>query len=96
MSASSVRFGRDLNILTNGNKDGKWTNGNVMHTKGGKQWVKIDLGDEKIIDYIKIYNRTDCCKDRINNAEVQILNKDETVVASNKVDGSKNKYIITF
>jgi hypothetical protein len=30
-------------------------------------WWQVDLGEEKNINQIIIYNRTDCCADRLSN-----------------------------
>jgi hypothetical protein len=35
-------------------------------------WWQVDLGEEKNINQILIYNRTDCCKDRLSNYRVSI------------------------
>jgi hypothetical protein len=36
-------------------------------------WWQVDLGEEKNINQILIYNRTDCCKDRLSNYRVSIF-----------------------
>lgn len=57
-----------------GNTDGNWGNGysgSVMQTQNESQaWWQVDLGDTYSIDEIRIYNRTDCCRERLNNFRI--------------------------
>jgi|GEM_PF-6399881 len=53
-----------------GNVSGRWGDGSVTHTEEGlpEQWWEVDLGDvASRIKEIKIYNRTDCCGNRLSN-----------------------------
>jgi archaellum component FlaG (FlaF/FlaG flagellin family) len=38
-------------------------------------WWQVDLGSRKKISQIIIYNRTDCCADRLSNYQVSISDK---------------------
>jgi hypothetical protein len=38
-------------------------------------WWQVDLGSKKNIKQIIIYNRTDCCANRLSNYQVSISNK---------------------
>jgi hypothetical protein len=38
-------------------------------------WWQVDLGSQKKISQIIIYNRTDCCVDRLSNYQVSISDK---------------------
>ncbi len=59
-----------------GNTDGKFINGSTTHTKQERgAWWQVDLGSKKNIHQIIIYNRTDCCVDRLSNYQVSISNK---------------------
>lgn len=43
----------------------------VTHTKERKdQWWRLDLGKTYAINMIVVYNRNDCCQERINGAKV--------------------------
>jgi hypothetical protein len=64
-----------------GNTDGNWNNGSVTHTacgtdasnecQGSKNpWWKVDLGAEYEISKVEIWNRTDCCQERLSNFNV--------------------------
>jgi hypothetical protein len=38
-------------------------------------WWQVDLGGKKKISQIIIYNRTDCCVDRLSNYQVSVSDK---------------------
>ena len=47
----------------------------TSHTDSEKNpWWMVDLGKEYLIDKINIFNRTDCCQDRLDNYRVAISN----------------------
>ena len=49
-----------------GNTDGDYTHGSVTLTEEELYpWWQVDIGSEQSIDKVEIYNRTDCCQDRI-------------------------------
>jgi hypothetical protein len=57
------------NLAVDGNTDGNWTNGSVTQTLDGRAemepWWQVDLGGVVAIDSIRIWNRTDCCDQRL-------------------------------
>lgn len=56
---------------TDGNTDGVFGNNSVTHTAGDAQpWWQVDLGSYSDITQIKIWNRTDCCMERLSNLRV--------------------------
>jgi len=57
-----------------GNTDGIYSNNFSTHTQSDdKAWWYVDLGDTYLISSIKVWNRTDCCTDRLSNFYVSIL-----------------------
>ncbi|CAC9585911.1 hypothetical protein, partial [uncultured Gammaproteobacteria bacterium] len=47
----------------------------ITHTqKEQGAWWQVDLGSKKNINQIIIYNRTDCCVDRLSNYQVSVSN----------------------
>ncbi|VVM24677.1 hypothetical protein BSPWISOXPB_6546 [uncultured Gammaproteobacteria bacterium] len=71
-----------------GNTDGYFLNKSTTHTKYEQgAWWQVDLGGQKNIKQIIIYNRTDCCADRLSNYQVSI---------SDKADFSTHTYHKTF
>ncbi len=59
-----------------GNTDGEFLNKSTTHTNDEQgAWWQVDLGSRKKISQIIIYNRTDCCVDRLSNYQVSISDK---------------------
>ncbi len=60
----------------NGNTRGVWYTSSITHTQYEQgAWWQVDLGSQKKISQIIIYNRTDCCVDRLSNYQVSISDK---------------------
>jgi len=62
-------------LAVDGNTDGTWTNGSVTHTvDGGSEnpWWQVDLGATYTIQKVLIWNRTDCCAERLGSLRVLI------------------------
>jgi hypothetical protein len=58
-----------------GNTDGSFYNGSVTHTNPEPNaWWQVDLGSSGVISSIVIWNRTDCCSDRLNDYWIFISN----------------------
>jgi hypothetical protein len=65
------------------------TDGNTFWhgaTSNLNEWVKIDLQSAKNIDYLKIYNRTDCCSERGQNMLLELFDASNNLVYSKTVD----------
>ncbi|CAC9517820.1 hypothetical protein [uncultured Gammaproteobacteria bacterium] len=59
----------------NGDTKGVWYTNSITHTqKEQGAWWQVDLGSKKNINQIIIYNRTDCCVDRLSNYQVSVSN----------------------
>ncbi|XP_057307272.1 uncharacterized protein LOC130645326 isoform X2 [Hydractinia symbiolongicarpus] len=53
-----------------------------MHTaKDKKPWLRIDLGTLRLVEKVVIYNRADCCSERLNNM---------LIIVGNNADGTGN------
>jgi allantoicase len=56
-----------------GNRDGNFANASVTHTNNTAQpWWQVDLGSVQNLDSVKLWNRTDCCGDRLSNFYVLV------------------------
>jgi hypothetical protein len=56
-----------------GNTNGNWGGGSVTHTDNlGQQWWQVDLQSAQAIGTVKLYNRTDCCTERLSNFRLRI------------------------
>ena len=72
----SSTLGRASNAV-DGNTDGNWYNNSTTSTKSEQgAWWQVDLGSKKIINQIIIYNRTDCCADRLKSYRVSISSEE--------------------
>jgi hypothetical protein len=49
---------------------------NELLSAGTTSWWQVDLGATYKLDKIVIYNRFDCCNDRLNSASLKIMNPD--------------------
>jgi hypothetical protein len=64
---SSTALGAEANRAVDGNTDGNYFGGSVTHTEAGAhEWWMVDLGAPHEIRSIAIYNRTDCCSERLD------------------------------
>ena len=85
---SSVCEGGQPSRAIDGNTSGNWGSGSIIHTcpNSGNPWFMVDLGANKelTVNYVLIWNRMDCCSDRIAGADVEILDEDGTTVAASQ------------
>lgn len=69
-------------------------NSMALTNVGPNQFWQVDLGGNFKISNIRIFNRTDCCSERIVGAMVQILGQDGKVVAQTAINQSSPTYDI--
>ncbi len=56
-----------------GNTSGNWNDGSTTHTNYDAQaWWQVDLGNVQPIQSLTLWNRTDCCGDRLSNFYVLV------------------------
>jgi YD repeat-containing protein len=74
---------------TDGNVSGNWNDNSVASTDPENQaWWQVDLQSVEPIESIKVWNRTDCCSDRLANFYVFVS---EQPFASNDVTATQNQ-----
>ena len=96
-SQSSVDYGGKPKRASDGSAKQNYNDGSVTHTKTEKDpWWQIELADVEEIGRIKIYNRSDCCGDRLQDAIVEILDESQKVVWEKKVTDAKDGSVHTF
>lgn len=67
-----------------GNTDGAFSNGSVTHTSQGSAggtanpWWEVDLGKVYRITKVVIYNRTDCCQNRLDSFQIMVRASNNT------------------
>ena len=62
-----------------GNTDGQWGAGTTTHTNGSPSWWEVDLRDTYEIWSIWIWNRLDCCSERLVDFTVTVLDSERNV-----------------
>jgi hypothetical protein len=79
---SSTGYGGDSSRAVDGNNNGSWDNNSVTHTNNDLHaWWEVDLGKRTYIDHLKIYNRTDCCLERLDNFNIIVSDKEFPPIA---------------
>ncbi|HSD85443.1 MAG TPA: discoidin domain-containing protein, partial [Anaerolineae bacterium] len=74
---SSTSAGGEAARAVDGNLDGNYNNSSVSHTADeASPWWQTDLGSSQAIGKIRLWNRTDCCSDRLADYYVFVSNTD--------------------
>ena len=74
-SQSSTIFGGDASRAVDGNSSGDFSAASVSHTNADAYaWWQVDLGASATVSIIAVWNRTDCCSDRLSDYWVFISN----------------------
>ncbi|WP_372752097.1 carbohydrate-binding protein [Mariniflexile sp.] len=84
-SQSTTAYDAPAERAIDGNTDGDFNNGSVSHTAplDNDKWWQVDLGEDKKIEYITIYNRTQqSYSERLNNFTVNIIDSENNTVFS--------------
>ncbi|WP_409342897.1 polysaccharide lyase family 8 super-sandwich domain-containing protein [Paenibacillus sp. MBLB4367] len=76
-SQSSIAYGGVPERAVDGNTNGSYSGGSVTHTTENavQPWWQVDLGSSQPIDEIGIWNRTDCCSNRLSDYYVFVSNE---------------------
>ena len=70
-SQSSVSHSGAPGRAIDGNNSGQWNQGSITHTREEVQpWWQLELPSIVNIEQIAIYNRTNCCGDRLSDVHV--------------------------
>ena len=77
---SSTGWGGLAGRAIDGNTDGSWYDNSVTHTDYEQGWWKVDLNNTYSLEKIVIWNRTDCCGERLSNFYVSVLDQHGGVV----------------
>ena len=92
VSQSSIGWGGDPIRAIDGNNSGRYRDGSVTHTQNNllDQWWQVDLatgaGRPVVVKYITVWNRTDCCTNRLLGAVVQLLDAGQNDITPAGVD----------
>ena len=64
-----------------GNHNGSFATCSCTTEQSGAWW-ELDLGKSTDIDSIVVWNRTDCCPERLDNTSIEILDEQRKVIAT--------------
>jgi lysophospholipase L1-like esterase len=65
---SSDAFDAGAARAVDGDPNGSWFNNSVTHTdQGDHPWWQVDLGGAAKVNTINVWNRTDCCAERLDD-----------------------------
>ena len=68
---SSIAHGGESSRGVDGVRDGVWRHNSVTHTADEQSpWWEVDLGGLYDLDSVRLFNRTDCCSERLSNFTV--------------------------
>ena len=85
---SSTAEGGIANRAIDTDTNGTFGGGSVTHTQAEeKPWWKVDLKQTRTIQRVEIYNRTDCCWQRLRNIKVFIGNSASNLTEVKSLQG---------
>jgi RHS repeat-associated protein len=85
---SSDLAGGVASRAVDGNTSGTWANGSVTHTNyEAGAWWQVDLGGMQAVQSVDVWNRTDCCVERLTNFNVMLLDSNQAIIASVNMSG---------
>ncbi|MEO9570390.1 MAG: T9SS type A sorting domain-containing protein [Polaribacter sp.] len=75
-SSTNPTYDKGPELAIDGDINGNYGGGSVTVTNNEENpWWQVDLGDDKVIGDIKVFNRTDgCCKAVMSNFTVSVIN----------------------
>lgn len=80
--STDLDVAREASTAINGDKT-TLTQYNISHTLStANEWWELDLGQEYNISKIKVFNRVDCCFDRLNEYKLLLLNSQRDIIKS--------------
>ncbi|XP_072033346.1 uncharacterized protein [Amphiura filiformis] len=95
---SSLAHGGKPDRAIDGKTDGEWGKNSCTHTKSEKgAWWSVDMGKAKCVGKVVIYNRKDCCKERLKGARIHVgsdKNRNNPVCGIIKAKDIKNKSVL--
>ena len=69
---SSTFAGADAPRAVDGNTSGLWSDGSLTHTNGEvRPWWRVDLLGRRRVEKVDIWNRTDCCGERLTDFSIE-------------------------
>ena len=82
---SSVAYNSPADKAIDGNWDGSFASCSCTKSEENAWW-EVDLGVDLPIDSVAVWNRTDCCPERLDNITIQILDNAHQVLVSRQIN----------
>jgi len=88
---SCTGYGGSASRGIDGNNNASWGSRTITHTcrRMNASWEVKLASAENLIEKIVVWNRLDCCSERLSNSEVQILDKDLNVVERREIGNTR-------
>jgi len=94
-SQSSTSHGGVAERAIDGNPSGKWGDGSVTHTDTQQNaWWKVDLYSLARITRVVVWNRMDCCSNRLSNSNVDVLDDEGNIIETREIGNSGGVEVI--
>ncbi len=91
---SSVAYNSPAGKALDGNADGSFPSCSCT-AESEDAWWELDLGSEIPIDHVVVYNRNDCCPERLDNVSVTILDKQRNPTVGEKIGDAPFRTVLT-
>ena len=100
-SSQSSTFSHSCNPTaskaTDGKNEGVFSWCSVTHKNEDQQaWWQVDLQGSRTVHRVHVFNRVDCCRDRLANFNVTLRNSTRATLATKNFSGGTNSQIYTF
>jgi hypothetical protein len=97
VTQSSTWSGNTADRANDGNTGGNLSNGSVSSTDFEAQpWWQADLGVQTKVGWVQVYNRTDCCSDRLTNFNVSVSQNGSTWTTTNVPGQGQLPTVVSF
>ena len=85
---SSIAHRGESSRAVDGNTSGRWGDGSITHTDHtAAPWWRVDLGEAYRVDKVTLFNRTDCCSERLSDFHLDLLDQNDNVLATRDYPG---------
>lgn len=80
---SSTAYDGQASRAIDGKTDGDYNNGSITHTDENEEnpWFQLELKECAVVDAVTLWNRTDCCFERMDDAKLILLDADKKPIA---------------
>ena len=80
-------------VLTDGAMNGFFATDYLSNSNGRLEpWVFVDLGRPTAVTQVVLYNRVDCCSDRVIGAKLAVLDSNQNVLFSQQITAAQLVY----